>query len=430
MDTIFALATPPGRSGVAVVRISGPAASSALDLLGAGNVRPRYAALRKLSFGGRLLDQALVLFFPSPHSFTGEHVAELHLHGGRAVVSGVLQALGGMEGLRPARAGEFARQAWRNGKLDLVQAEALQDLIDSETKSQRDQALLGLEEDGFRRRIADWRDVLVEALALTEAGIDFSEEEDIASDALDQAVEKLRRLSTEWRDLLATADAARLVRDGAMVVIAGPPNAGKSSLLNFLARQEIAIVSERAGTTRDAIEVDLDIAGFAVRFVDTAGIRDTDDEIEAEGVRRARSRLAKADLVLWLDEFGAAPQSGGFAGEVWRIRTKADLGAGDGGLDVTTRRASGCDELLQALETWLRSRRGEERSAVVTRDRHRVLLTKAVGVVSAAIDSAPVQPEVLAFAIRDVADLLSELVGEVGNEDALDLLFSSFCIGK
>jgi tRNA modification GTPase len=300
-DTIFALSSGRPPAAIAVVRISGPRARHALEALTGRVPEPRRAALARVRdpASGEILDEALALFFPGPNSETGEDTAELQLHGGRAVISGVLEALGRLEGLRPAEAGEFTRRAFENGQLDLTEVEGLADLIHADTAAQRRQAFRHLK--GFLgERAETWRTRLIQALALIEAGIDFSDEADVPGDLIRPALKIARELHDEISAALVGTARGERLRDGLVVAIAGPPNAGKSTLLNRIARREAAIVSPHAGTTRDVIEVHLDLEGYPVTLLDTAGIRDSDDPVEQEGVRRARARAAEADLVLWV----------------------------------------------------------------------------------------------------------------------------------
>ena len=304
-DTIFALSSGRPPAAIAVVRISGPHARVALEALSGRVPQPRQASLARLRDpdGGESLDEALALWFPAPRSETGEDMAELQLHGGRAVIAAVLAALHRLPGFRPAEAGEFTRRAFENGRLDLTAVEGLADLIGAETEAQRRQAyrqLKGMLGD----RAETWRGRLIQALALVEAGIDFSDEADVPDELIRPALAIARELHDEIANALAQAGRGERLRDGLVVAIAGPPNAGKSTLLNRIAKREAAIVSPFAGTTRDVIEVHLDLGGYPVTLLDTAGMRDTDDPVEQEGVRRARERAAAADLVLWVTEAG------------------------------------------------------------------------------------------------------------------------------
>ncbi len=329
--TIFALSSGRPPAAIAVIRISGPRAGAALTELGVKVPAPRKAGLARIRDprSGEILDEALVLWFPAPHSETGEDVAELQAHGGRAVIAAILDALGRIEGLRLAEAGEFTRRGFENGKLDLTAVEGLADLVSAETEGQRRQAfrqMKGLLGD----RAEAWRKQLIQALALVEARIDFSDEADVPEDLVSPALAVVRELKTEIAAALADGHRGERLREGLVVAIAGPPNAGKSSLLNRIARREAAIVSPYAGTTRDVIEVHLDLGGFPVTLLDTAGIRETSDPVELEGVRRARDRAAKADLVLWVVDVGdtmslAVPAANeSRQTPIWLVRNKID----------------------------------------------------------------------------------------------------------
>ncbi len=301
-DTIFALSSGRGPAAIAVIRISGPRAGEALKALtGKALPAPRQAAFARIRdpHTKAVIDEALALWFPAPRSETGEDTAELQLHGGRAVIAATLAALGKLEGLRPAEPGEFTRRAFENGKLDLTAVEGLADLVEAETEGQRAQALRQMQ--GALGKLSEsWRERLIRALALVEARIDFSDEADVPEDLVQPALHLARALASEIEQALADGHRGERLREGLVVAIAGPPNAGKSTLLNRIAKREAAIVSPYAGTTRDVIEVHLDLGGLPVTLLDTAGIRETDDPVEMEGVRRARERAASADLVLWV----------------------------------------------------------------------------------------------------------------------------------
>ena len=347
--TIFALSSGRPPAAIAVIRISGPRARDALRVLGVKIPEPRRAALARLRdpVSNEIIDEGLALFFPGPRSETGEDVVELQLHGGRAVIAGVLEALERIEGLRPAEAGEFTRRAFENGKLDLTAVEGLADLVAAETEGQRRQAFRQM--NGLLGgRAEEWRRKLIQALALIEARIDFSDEADVPEDLVGPALGIAREMAAEIEAALADGCRGERLREGLVVAIAGPPNAGKSTLLNRIAQREAAIVSPQAGTTRDVIEVHLDLNGWPVTLLDTAGMRETGDPVEMEGVRRARARAAAADLVLWVvdasggegevaeSEAGAAPSIAAFEGgdeaikggpipAVWLVRNKIDL---------------------------------------------------------------------------------------------------------
>src|SRR6476661_8677380 len=332
-DTIYALSSGRPPAAIAVVRISGPRAGVALKALMGRIPDPRKAALARIrGRDGEIVDQALALWFPGPQSETGEDVAELQLHGGHAVVAAVFAALAQFDGLRPAEAGEFTRRAFENGKLDLTAVEGLADLVMAETEGQRRQAFRQMA-GALGDRVENWRAQLIQALALIEARIDFSDEADVPQDLVGPALQIARSLEGEIAAALADGGRGERLREGLVVAIAGPPNAGKSTLLNRIAKREVAIVSPYAGTTRDVIEVHLDLGGLPVTLLDTAGIRETVDPVEREGVRRARDRASAADLVLWVVDANVPtgeqllPQieKNQPAPRAWVVRNKTDL---------------------------------------------------------------------------------------------------------
>jgi tRNA modification GTPase len=445
-DTIFALATAPGRAAVAVVRVSGPDSRRALSALAGGLPRPRYAALRTIKDprSGEALDQALAFWFPGPASFTGEDQAELHLHGGRAAVDAVLEALAGI-GLRPAVAGEFSRRAFENGKLDLVQAEGVADLIDAETHAQRRQALEQLQ-GALRGREAVWRRLLIDGLAFLEAGIDFPDE-DVPGGVVDQARSRLRDLADQLTAAIGDARGER-VREGFRVAILGRPNAGKSSLLNALARRDAAIVTPIPGTTRDVIEVALDIAGYRLVLADTAGLRVAEDAIEAEGMRRAQAWAADAALRLLVVDASEPSEDG--LGEAVRLMRPGDglvLNKMDRGIQgvVDQRRVEGLASGLVVVEasaavndigqvevllerSVVEAMTGTD-APIVTRLRHRTALQQALGRLERGLSPGRAA-ELVAEDVRLAARDLEALSGRVGTEDVLDKVFAAFCIGK
>src|SRR6478672_1531744 len=326
-QTIFALSSGRPPSGIAIVRMSGPEAGPVLTALAGKTPSTRVATRALLRDASRQpIDDAMVLWFPHPASATGEDVVEFHVHGGRAVLAALFAALAAFDQVRAAEPGEFTRRAFENGKLDLTEAEGLDDLIHADTDRQRRQALRQLK-GLLGDRARDWRAEIVEASALIEAGIDFSDEGDVPAELMTPALVKIKALLGEIEEVLAMQGRSERLREGLVVAIAGPPNVGKSTLMNQLARREVAIVSPHAGTTRDVIEVQLDLDGYPVTVIDTAGIRETDDPVEQEGVRRARARAAEADLVLWLIDSDGAPVEYHGTAPLWLVRNKIDLDA-------------------------------------------------------------------------------------------------------
>ena len=429
-DTIFALGTGAGRAAIAVLRISGPGARATLEAFAGAPPATRLARLADLRDpeSGEILDRGLALFFAGPHSATGEDCAEFHLHGGRAVIDAVVTALSRRPGLRPAEPGEFARRGFANGKLDLSQAEALADLIDAETEAQRRQALR-VAGGALRGRIEAWRASIVDALALVEAELDFSDEADVGDFSRVRLEGLLEPVLAQAREALTAAPASERMRDGFLVMILGPPNAGKSTLLNALARRDLAIVSATPGTTRDMIEAHLDIEGLPVTFVDTAGLREAEDEIERIGVRRVIERVGEADLALWLSPQGAEPppQANNGALKVW---SKCDLAPpAPGWLGVSAATGEGLDRLFAEIAGRARARMGDGASALLIRERHR----SAVADAAASIEAALLGERGLEFVaddLRAAARSLGRVVGAVDVEDVLDAIFSRFCIGK
>tara|TARA_R110000772_G_scaffold73216_8_gene159962 strand:- start:25057 stop:26412 length:1356 start_codon:yes stop_codon:yes gene_type:complete len=447
--SIFALASGGARAGVAVVRLSGPDAGAALVALTPGKVLPaaRRAALRDLHdpASGETLDQALVLLFPGPASFTGEDVVELHLHGGPAVVEGVLAALGGLPGLRPAEAGEFTRRAFLNGRLDLTQAEAIADLVAAETSEQRRQALD--QAAGALGRIYEgWRARLIAAIAHVEAGIDFADE-DLPADIDRAARDALAVLAGEIAAHLDDGRRGERLRAGVHLALLGRPNAGKSTLLNLLAGRDAAIVSETAGTTRDVIEVHLDLGGVPVIVADTAGLRDGMDEIEREGVRRAAARADWADLKLIVLDRADWPnvpddlRALAADGRALVLVNKADLAPVDdpgdlGGapvLALSARTGAGVEGFIARLTEAVRglALAGAGASPGPTRARHRHALEEARAALTQALDGWSSRgPELVAEDLRLAARAIGRITGRVDVEDLLDVIFADFCIGK
>jgi len=446
-DTIYALSSGSVPAAIAVIRVSGPQARAALQALTGKVPEPRRAAFASLRDpqSGEVIDQALVLFFAGPNSETGEDVAELQLHGGRAVVAGIFEALSRMPGMRPAEAGEFTRRAFEHGKLGLTEIEGLADLIYADTQSQRRQAMRQLQ--GLLGNRADtWRKQIIDALALVEAGIDFSDEADVSADVTTRGLRAAEMLQQEIAAILTEGRRGERLREGLVVAIAGPPNAGKSTLLNKLARRDVAIVSPHAGTTRDVIEVHLDLGGYPVTLLDTAGIRDTDDPVEREGVTRARARAAGADLVLWLTEGEVTNPGSGSDTELWVIRTKFDVSGKDLG-EQPARRPSAPDEshfyelsavsgegvdwLLADLTEFARQALESREPALVTRERQRRLLESTEkALIRAILEGKTGREDTFAEELRLAAQALGRLTGRVDVEDILDVIFRDFCIGK
>ncbi|HBK08450.1 MAG TPA: tRNA uridine-5-carboxymethylaminomethyl(34) synthesis GTPase MnmE [Acetobacteraceae bacterium] len=425
-DTIFALASGSARAAIAVVRISGQASEAALAGLCGGRLPPpRHASLRRLlDTAGVTLDHALVLWLPGPGTYTGEDSAELHLHGGRAVIDGVADALA-EAGLRPAEPGEFTRRAFLNGRMDLVEAEAVHDLVSAETEAQRVQALRQLE-GRLGALYHDWADRLRGILAYQEALIDFPDE-DLPPEVEDQLLATLRTVRSEIAAHLNDAGRGEKLREGLFFAITGAPNVGKSTLINALAERDVAIVSDRPGTTRDALETRVVLGGVPVTLVDTAGLRETSDSIEAEGVRRALARAREADLAMTVIEAGspAPAEQGGLL-----IANKADLGgpAPDGALRISAKTGLGMNELRARLATIARHMTESNGPPPLTRARHRTALMAAAEHLDAALQAD--LPELRGEDLRLAMRALGRITGHVGVEDILDTVFSKFCIGK
>ncbi|CAM9989677.1 unnamed protein product [Lampetra fluviatilis] len=493
-SSVFALSSGGGRAGVAVLRVSGPhAAAALLRMTGARALpRPRHAALRRIvhPLSGEALDRGLVLWFPGPNSFTGEDSCEFQVHGGPAVVSAILRALGEIEGLRPAEAGDFTKRAFQNGRLELTEVEGLGDLIHAETEAQRRQALRQMEGD-LGRLYSAWSDRLKQCLAHVEAYIDFSEDDNIEDGVLQRVEAEVRRLSAEVSAHLRDGRQGERLRSGLQVVIAGPTNAGKSSLLNALCQRPAAIVSPIAGTTRDVVETALDLAGYPIVLSDTAGLRPSLDPVEQEGVRRARQRLRQADIaVVVLDATEVArgscdleatllaraqsilddgdfatpatpatpvtpaliplpPEDGGQASErrecivvlnkvdlLQRDAAEARMGerAMPGVCAVSCQTEEGLDEFLRLLKEKVEKMCGDPLTghASLTQARHRTLLGGCAAALSDFLaTSGPAMDVVLgAEHLRSAMRQLGRITGRVGAEDILDVIFRDFCIGK
>jgi len=427
METIFALATSRGKSGVAIVRISGDRAKYAAERLAGEVPEVKRASLRFLrDDSGRTIDQALILYFQAPHSFTGEDVVELQLHGSQAVIGAILKTLGDFNGLRAAEPGEFTRRALENNRLDLAQVEGLADLIDSETEAQRRQAMRVFS-GALGKKVADWRVVAIRAAALLEATIDFADEE-VPVDVTGEVLELIATLSASLDEESHGVRIAERIRDGFEVAIVGPPNIGKSTLLNALAGRDAAITSEIAGTTRDVIEVRMDLRGIPVTLLDTAGLRESIDPIEKLGVARAIKRAQEADLLVILhDGDGVEGITPGRDDIV--LRGKADLGTGQTAVSGLT--GQGVNALVERITRVLEERVAGSQTAI--RARHRRAIEKAERALTRARDTitaGPGQAELSAEELRTAIYALDSLIGRVDVEDLLEEIFASFCLGK
>lgn len=442
-ETIFALSSGRGVAGIAVLRVSGPAARECVMAIAGHCPEPRQASLRRLrdSSSGEVIDRGVVIFFPGPASFTGEDLAEFHVHGSRAVVDGMFDAL--MRFARAAEAGEFTRRAFRNGRLDLVEAEGLADLLAARTARQRRQALHQI--SGAPSAVYEcWHAALVKLLARVEAAIDFFEEADVASQALAGVADGCGRLLQDMRVAMQTAAQGEAVRDGIDIVLAGAPNTGKSSLLNALACRDVAITSPVPGTTRDVIEVEIVLGGVPVRLSDTAGLRDMPgDGIEAEGMARTRRRLSDADLVLWVsapDVPGSAPEGDFDSQTIW-IECKADLPVSQSvsqsnrprnevELRVSAHSGAGMAALLDMLTTKVEQICGRAEAPLIVRTRQRQAVLETMAAIERALESQDGPLEIFGEELRYAARSLGRVTGRVEVEDLLDSIFSSFCIGK
>ena len=429
-DTIFALSSGALPAGLAVIRLSGNQAFTAAETLAGRLATDRKASLRTIrGRNGAIIDQGLVVGFPGPNSFTGEDCVELHVHGSRAVVAALILELEQIDGLRLAEAGEFSRRAFENGKLDLVEIEGLADLISAETEMQRRLAV----EQSFGGQSAlyiDWAERLTRSRALIEAELDFADEDDVPGSVSERVWSDVGQIYLELLQHLATAKSGEIIRDGYKIVIAGPPNAGKSSLLNALANRDVAIVTERAGTTRDILHVDLDMSGYLVRFFDTAGLRESDDIVEVEGIRRARVAIEQADMILSLNEIDSPSlQNHEFShANVLTVGTKLDAHAPSDEFDlcISTRTGDGL-ELLR--ETILRNITALWTGSLVpNRARQVETLKDASNFIAEALNGTEL--DLRAESLRAAASALGRITGRVDVEQLLDVIFSQFCIGK
>ena len=432
-ETIFALSSGPVPAGLAVVRISGEEVPAVVTAL-VGDVPPaRQAALRSIrTRNGLVIDTGLILFFPAPHSFTGENVAELHLHGGRAVVDALHRELAQFRNLRAAAPGEFSRRAFENGKLDLIEAEGLADLIAAETEMQR---RLAVEQSsgGLSSIYYGWSDRLTRARALIEAELDFPDEEDVPGSVSDQVWADVASLVNELKTHLEQLEAGEIIRDGFKVVIAGRPNAGKSSLMNALAMRDVAIVTDIAGTTRDVLHVDLSMDGYLVRLYDTAGLRETDEIVEREGIRRAEKIIAEADLVIFIEDVSIESGAEELADDAVLVGTKSDLprqSARAYDLLISTTHGTGLDALRALIVERLKTKVHPQSMAIPSRARHKETLTQALAALRTSLHDSHRGLDLRAEDLRVASDALGRVTGRVDVENLLDVIFGEFCIGK
>jgi tRNA modification GTPase len=445
-DTIFALSTAPGRAALAVIRISGPGVTKVGDALNFRMPPPRVAALRKLRDRDRVLDQALVLFFESPGSYTGEDVLELHIHGGRAVYDSVISLLGEQERWRFALPGEFSRRAVLNGRLDLTRAEAVNDLVNAETDAQRELAL-GQLEGGLGRQFDAWAQSLLAVRAHLEAYIDFPDEE-IPEATVEALIIELRLIGGSMADFLEDDRRGERLRSGMRIAVVGPPNVGKSSFVNWLAERDLAIVSEEPGTTRDLLEAHLDLGGFPVIVADTAGLRSRGEAVEIEGMRRARAWARDADWRILMvdastlgevdvDGFGLVRGDVVMANKIDLLSHKeVGVVAGQVGefecLGVSVAEGGGLKESLARITAEAKNCMGLSGGPVISRARHRTALARCIQSVERALDGfeSQMELEIVAEDLRLGSDDLGRVTGRVDVEDLLDLVFRDFCIGK
>ncbi|QFY61829.1 tRNA uridine-5-carboxymethylaminomethyl(34) synthesis GTPase MnmE [Rhizobium grahamii] len=432
-DTIYALASGSVPAGVAVVRVSGPTVRELTIGLVGVLPTPRRAMLRTIRTRNDLaIDSGLVVFFPGPASFTGEDVVEFQLHGGRAVVDALCRELNTFPHTRQALAGEFSRRAFDNGRMDLVEVEGLADLISAETEMQR---RLAVEHSngGLSALYSAWASRLTRGRALIEAELDFADEDDVPGSVSDQVWDDMELLSTELDQHLRDADAGEIIRDGFKVVIAGEPNAGKSSLMNALVRRDVAIVTDIAGTTRDVLSTDLNIDGYLVRLSDTAGLRHTEEVVEREGIRRARQEIARADLVLYLEDRSVVAQAHDVPAGALRVGTKGDLQPGSQGtydVIISVETGEGLPELRQLITTALLSKVHVQSLAIPNRRRHKDSLTQCVRAIRTALLDSEKPLDLRAEDLRVASDALGRVTGHVDVENLLDVIFGEFCIGK
>ena len=433
-STIYALSSGHGRAGIAVVRVSGPKAGVVLSALAGELPQPRLAALRKLKSAEGFIDQALVLWFPGPETVTGEDVAEFHVHGSPAVVTKLFAEFSKLENVVPADAGAFTRRAFENGRLDLVEVEGLADLLSSQTESQRRLAMRQFMGEASAV-YESWRTQLTSALAILEAAIDFVDEDDVVQDAWNHVRPNVEKLHGELLQAVALSAKAGAVRDGLKLVIAGPPNAGKSSLMNWLVGREAAIVSPIAGTTRDVVERVIDFHGAQVLVSDTAGIRsDTSDVIEAVGIDRAKTEVRDADILVWVTAPDVVAEVGPERSPDVIVYNKSDLDSSrkrnDLTLAVSVKYGHGLNQLTETLKNLIEARSSVANNAIVVRDRHVVTVKETIRLLNDSLEDEKRPLELIAEDLRKATRAISSITGRIDVEDLLGKIFSEFCIGK
>ncbi|UNE54236.1 tRNA uridine-5-carboxymethylaminomethyl(34) synthesis GTPase MnmE [Bartonella machadoae] len=435
MDTIFAVSSGLLPSGVAVIRLSGPHVVNIVKTLCGCLPKARYMHYGNLTArDGSFLDSALTVFFPAPHSFTGEDCAEFHLHGGKAVVNRFLDELSTFSGCRLAEAGEFSRRAFMEGKLDLVQAEGLADLIEAETESQRRLAIMGTS-GRLTALYRDWRHKLMKARAFIEAELDFVDEADIPDAISDKIWKDMEHLCVSLREHIDEGERASILRDGLKIVIAGAPNSGKSSIMNRLAGRPVSIVTEEAGTTRDALEMRLVLGGLPVFLTDTAGLRETENRIEKLGIEVAKQHVKDADLVVLVYDIGHPkevnlPET---SAEIWRVGNKLDLYKKNGKnffIQFSALTGLNFDDFIKELESFCSRRASEIGNLVPARKRQLQLLKEAVKEIEASVHYTSLDLSLRAEHLRRASDFLGKITGDIDVEDLLDIIFSEFCVGK
>jgi tRNA modification GTPase len=432
--TIYALSSGVGRAGIAVIRVTGSKASAVFRQLAGELPRPRFASLRNLTSGGDLIDQALVLWLPGPHTVTGEDMAEFHIHGSPSVVTRLFAEFIKIENVVPAEAGAFTRRAYENGRLDLVEVEGLADLLGSHTESQRRLAMRQFMGEASAV-YESWRSQLMAALAMLEAAIDFVDEDDVVQDAWNHVKPNVEKLRAELVSAIEVSAKAGAVRDGLKLVIAGPPNAGKSSLMNWLVGQEAAIVSPIAGTTRDVVERVIDFHGAKVVVSDTAGIRSTtSDVIEAVGIDRAKSEVRDADILLWVMAPDVISEVGPERAPDVLVHNKIDLDSSryrnDAVISVSVKTSEGLNQLTETLKTLIQARASVANTAIVVRDRHIAAVQQTIRLLNDSLADEKRPLELIAEDLRKATRAISSITGRIDVEDLLGKIFSEFCIGK